>query len=987
MAYVPPATGESHYEGNTGFVSQQQLELTSNLQNLSLNNNTSKSKKKRSARAYHTEFNSPDITQPSTPFQPQHQSFSQPQLHTDAVPLPYSGLMNAGLMQAFSAPDPAQTQYEQQNLSLASARYHHQREFMTPVSEEDGSYKSFFTFQNIVPPTAGTQYHAVDQGTSSSKFMRSSMYNVPETEQLRNATKLPLSVTIRPFAPLLATEEPIPVVDMQNLGISTEADTLDVGPPRCRRCRTYMNPAMQHTTHNRFVCNICQFPNNTIPDDYISMVNPITGARTDASVRPELHKGVYDIIVPKEYNVGGADTINHELHHVFLIDISEQSVRQHLPVLIADTIRATLYSLDYDEQSDTTDPNEPQKTTLPGKIAIITFDKRLQFYNLAPSLDSTQLSISSDLEDPFVPFSEGLFADPEESRICIEDALNNLELLSSNENVIADPEPCFAAAVRTAMLCLESVGGGKITSVLSNLPSWGPGSLTYKDRKNVGRAPTPEQEKAVYNPDNEYYQLLAKDMVSKNVGLECLVVSPTAVDLSNIGWLCSVSGGSVYKWSNFNFERDSRSFTAKFINSVRKSRGYQGQLKLRCSNGLQVTQYYGTSSAVAEASVVGAGTQDPIIPVLNEDQTFTVLLQYDGKLNTKYDCHFQAALLYTDPSGIRKVRVINLVLAVSETLDDVFNFVEQDSVVTTIVRDTLSFVGKQTLHELRESVNEKLVEVFTQYRAMSELGHNRHRTLTNQLLFPDSLKHLPMYMLAFIKSKTLRDSTSLTADTRLADIFQCLNMPVERLVYHLCPALVELHTLEQDDCMVPDEGTENPDYFIKLPQYKDLSYSQLDGGVYVLCNGLDIFVWIHPNANILLIKDLFGEDIDSVNQINPLIDEIPDLPTHISQQARNLVRFFQSEITGSSAIGSAGIQIVRQGIDGAEVLFKDCLIEDNLKGALAANAGAAYPEYLSNLHKAIRVKLENDKSSNRVRQSVSTVDHHQDTLAQRLIHF
>ncbi|CUM45939.1 uncharacterized protein AC631_03590 [Debaryomyces fabryi] len=986
MAYVPPPTEGIPREGNAENRQQQHLELASGLQNLSLNNNPSKSKKKRSARAYHTEFNSPDVTQPSTPFQPQHQSISQPQLHAEPVSLPYSGQMHTGLMQAFTAPDPAHAQNEQQNLSLSSARFHHQQEYMTPVSEEDGTYKSFFTFQNIVPPTAGTQYHTVDQGTSSSKFMRSSMYNVPETEQLRNATKLPLSVTIRPFAPLLATEEPIPVVDMQSLGFSAEADPLDVGPPRCRRCRTYMNPAMQHTTHNRFVCNICQFPNNTIPDDYISMVNPVTGARTDASIRPELHKGIYDIIVPKQYNVGGSDTVNHELHHVFLIDISEQSVRQHLPVLVADTIRATLYSLDYDEQSETMDPNEPQKK-FPGKFAIITFDKRLQFYNLSPSLDSTQLSISSDLEDPFVPFNEGLFADPEESRICIEDALNNLEQLSSNENVIADPEPCFAAAVRTAMLCLESVGGGKITSVLSSLPSWGPGSLTYKDRKNVGRSPTPEQEKAIYNPDNEYYQLLAKDMISRNVGLECLVVSPTAVDLSNIGWLCSVSGGSVYKWSNFNFERDSRSFTARFINSIRKSRGYQGQLKLRCSNGLQVTQYYGTSSAVAEASVVGAGTQDPIIPVLNEDQTFTVLLQYDGKLNTKYDCHFQAGLLYTDPSGIRKVRVINLVLAVSETLDDVFNFVEQDSVVTTIVRDTLSFVGKQTLHELRESVNEKLVEVFTQYRAMSELGHNRHRTLTNQLLFPDSLKHLPMYMLAFIKSKALRDSTALTADTRLADIFQFLNMPVERLVYHLCPALVELHTLEQDDCMVPDEGTENPDYFIKLPQYKDLSYNQLDGGVYILCNGLDIFVWIHPNANILLIKDLFGDDIDSIDQINPLIDEIPDLPTHISQQARNLVKFFQTEITGSSAIGSAGIQIVRLQIDGAEVLFKDCLIEDNLKGVLAANSGAAYPEYLSNLHKAIRVKLENDKSSNRVRQSVSTVEHHQDTLAQRLIHF
>lgn len=984
MAYAPPNSGSFHNEESNGSPVQQFLELGSNLQNLSLG--ASKPKKKRSARAYHTEFNSPDISQPSTPFQPQHQSFSQPLLNTGlGAHQPYPGQMNTGLMQAFN--DSAHMQNEPQNLSLANARFNHQQEYMTPVSEDDGTYKSFFTFQNIVPPTAGTQYHTVDQGTASSKFIRSTMYNVPETEQLRNATKLPLSVTVRPFAPLLATEDPIPVVDMQNLGFSADTDPLDVGPPRCRRCRTYMNPAMQHTTHNRFVCNICQFPNNSVPDEYISMVNPITGARSDANVRPELHKGVYDIIVPKHYNFGGANSNNHALHHVFLIDISEQSIRQHLPVLIADTIRATLYSLEYDDQGDSFDPNEGQKKSPSNKFAIITFDKRLQFYNLSPTLESTQISVSSDLEDPFVPFSDGLFADPEESRMCIEDALNHLELLSNNEQVIADPEPCFAAACRTAMMCLESVGGGKITSVLSSLPSWGPGSLTYKDRKTLGRNPTPEQEKVSYNPDNEYYQLLAKDMISKNVGLECLVVSPTAVDLSNIGWLCSVTGCSVYKWSNFNFERDSRSFTARFINSVKKSRGYQGQLKLRCSNGLQVTQYYGTSSSIAEASVVGTGTQDPVIPVLNEDQTFTVLLQYDGKLNTKYDCHFQAAMLYTDISGLRKVRVINLVLAVSETLDDVFNFVEQDAVITTIVRDTLSFIGKQTLSELRDSVNEKLVEVFTQYRAMSELGHNKHRALVNQLLFPDSLKHLPMYMLAFLKTKALRDSTATTVDSRLADIFQMLSMPIERLVYHLCPALVEVHTLQEDECMVPEEGTENPDYFIKLPQYKDLSYNQLDCGVYILCNGIDIFVWIHPNANILLIKDLFGEEIESVSQINPLIDEIPDLPTHISQQARNLVKFFQTEITGLYAAESAGIQIVRQGIDGAEVLFKDCLIEDSLKGALAANTGVSYPEYLSNLHKAIKVKLENDKSSNRVRQSVSAVEHHQDTLAQRMIQF
>ena len=86
------------------------------------------------------------------------------------------------------------------------------------------------------------------------------------------------------------------------------------------------------------------------------------------------------------------------------------------------------------------------------------------------------------------------------------------------------------------------------------------------------------------------------------------------------------------------------------------------------------------------------------------------MLEYDGKLSPKLDCHFQAALC-TDPNGVRKVRVINLVLAVSKSLEDVFHFTDENAVVTTIVRDTLSFVGQQSLLELRESINNKLVDI------------------------------------------------------------------------------------------------------------------------------------------------------------------------------------------------------------------------------------------------------------------------------------
>lgn len=875
-----------------------------------------------------------------------------------------------------TTPHDIAAQNQSSDLSLSGARHQAQEEYSTPQYDAEGNklgFKSFLSFQNIVPPIAGTQYHAVDQGTATPKHIRSTMYNVPESEALRKATKLPIAVTIRPFAPLLSTEEPVPTVDMSGLGSTSYTEKTDIGPPRCNRCRTYINPSMMHTAAGKFTCNICQFPNNTVPPEYVSMLNPMTNQRIDRESRAELHKGVYDIIVPSYYNVGGEDKAPSGLHHVFLVDISHQSIIKQLPVLVADAIRAAIFDYSEDYDSDT--------LAAKLKFAVILFDKSMHFYNLSPALSTCQISVSGDLEDPFIPFHEGLFADPEESRMVIEDALNNLEMLC-NENVLHDTEPCFSVAIRTAAMCLDLVGGGKITSILSTLPSWGPGGSKLKENRNVGRSALAEMEKKLYSADNEYYKLLATDLVAQNVGLDVFVVATTSVDVSNIGWLASVTGGSIYKWANFNFERDGRSLTSQIVNSVKKCTGYQGQLKLRCSNGLQVSQYYGFPSNSDTVVGLSSSLPDPVIPVLNEDQTFTVLLEYDGTLNTKYDCHFQAALLYTDPQGVRKVRVINLVLAVSERLQDVFNFVDQDAVVTTIVRDTLSFVGKESISELRKSVNEKLVDVFTLYRAMSEENHNRNATLTNQLIFPDSLKHLPAYFLALDKSKALRDSTAVHVDARLCDVFQMLYMPVERLVYHLYPAMVELHSMLDDDALIIDD-TGNTSGFMKVPEYKPLTNASLDSGVYILCNGSTIYVRVHPDTNRLLLKDLFGDHVEAVNDIDPLIDSLPELPTHISQQARHLVKYFQEHLIGSCSIGNSAIQVVRDGIDSLSYEFRECLVEDHLPSK-TVNTSPSYPEFLQSLHGAIRGKVEFEKKN---LKRTTNVQHLHDTLAQRLIHF
>lgn len=864
------------------------------------------------------------------------------------------------------------------SLSLSAARAAHHAEYTTPQFTPEGAagLRQFLSFQNVLPPAAGTQYQAVDQGTATAKHMRATMYNVPETEALRQQSHLPVAVTIRPFAPVLVSDEPVPVVDMSHLGHATASDPFDVGPPRCNRCRTYINPAMAHTSAGSFTCNVCQFANNHVPPEYVSVVDGVSGQRLDRHLRPELHRGVYDIVVPSYYNVGGADSSPQPLHHVFLVDVSHHSVRRQLPVLVADAIRAALFG--YADNLATT----PEDVAARLRCAFILFDKNLHLYNLSPELETAQVVVAGDLDDPFIPFHHGLFADPEESRNIIEDALAHMEQLCSGPG-LRDPEPCFAVAVRTAAMCLDTVGGGKITSVLSTIPTWGPGGSKLKENRNVGRNPLAEAEKKLYEADNEYYRILAKDLVAQNVCLDVFVVATTVVDIANIGWLASVTGGTVAKWTNFVFERDGRALTSQIVNSVNRCRGYQGQLKLRCSNGLQVAQYYGFSSA-SSSGVIGLGSalQDPAIPVLTEDQTFTVLLEYDGSLNTKYDCHFQAALLYTDPQGVRKVRVINLVLAVTERLLDVFNFVDQDAVVTTVTRDTLSFVGKEPIAELRNSASEKLVQIFSLYRAMSEQNHNVNTTLTNQLIFPDSLKHLPVYFLALMKSKALRDSSAVSADDRLCDVYQMLNMPVERLVYHLYPALVEVHSLQDDECFLIEDET-NTDSFIKLPEYKPLSSTSLQHGVYIMCNGTNVFVWIHRDANKLLLQDLFGEHVRNIDDIDPFIDSLPELPTQISQQARNLVNYFRKDIIGSSPLAYSSILVIREGLDSWSHEFRECLVEDQLPSK-TVNTSPTFPDFLASLHRAIKSKVEAEKKNIK---SNTVVKHDDTTFVQRMLHF
>lgn len=125
---------------------------------------------------------------------------------------------------------------------------------------------------------------------------------------------------------------------------------------------------------------------------------------------------------------GGRTTVRapRPMTYLFALDVSYSAVRCGSLKACAESIRESLYGpRDPKEGEERRDGEEKKEIDedAPGfgiphgsRIAFVTFDRALHFWNLTPSLDMAQMLVVPDIDEPFVPISEGLLADPWESK-------------------------------------------------------------------------------------------------------------------------------------------------------------------------------------------------------------------------------------------------------------------------------------------------------------------------------------------------------------------------------------------------------------------------------------------------------------------------------------------------------------------------------------------------------------------------------------------
>jgi protein transport protein SEC24 len=242
------------------------------------------------------------------------------------------------------------------------------------------------TMDRHLPPPASIPFVAHDQGNSSPKYARLTLNNIPSTSDFLSSTGLPLGMVIQPLAPLDPGEQPIPVLDFG-----------DIGPPRCRRCRTYINPFMSFRSGgSKFVCNMCTFANDT-PAEYFAPLDP-SGARVDRMQRPELMMGTVEYLVPKEY--WNKEPVG--LQTLFLIDVSRESVHRGFLKGVCEGIAEALYGEDGAVDGTEGDETKARKIPAGSKVGIVTFDTEVHFYNLTVSAHFLPVITSRDSWNGFV---------------------------------------------------------------------------------------------------------------------------------------------------------------------------------------------------------------------------------------------------------------------------------------------------------------------------------------------------------------------------------------------------------------------------------------------------------------------------------------------------------------------------------------------------------------------------------------------------------
>ncbi|NWS68994.1 SC24C protein, partial [Crotophaga sulcirostris] len=762
------------------------------------------------------------------------------------------------------------------------------------VIEDDRSNRGSEPFvtgmRGQVPPLVTTNFLVKDQGNASPRYIRCTSYNIPCTSDMAKQSQVPLAAVIKPLA-TLPPEETLPYL----------VDHGESGPVRCNRCKAYMCPFMQFIEGGRrFQCCFCSCVTE-VPPHYFQHLDH-TGKRVDFYDRPELSLGSYEFLATVDYCKN--NKFPSPPAFIFMIDVSYNAVKSGLVRLICEELKSLLDYL----------PREGNMEESAIRVGFVTYNKVLHFYNVKSSLAQPQMMVVSDVADMFVPLLDGFLVNVNESRTVIASLLDQIPEMFADTR---ETETVFAPVIQAGLEALKAAEcAGKLFIFHTSLPiAEAPGKLKNRDDKKLVNT---DKEKTLFQPQTSFYNNLAKDCVAQGCCVDLFLFPNQYLDVATLGIVTYQTGGSIYKYAYFQLEMDQDRFLNDLRRDVQKEVGFDAVMRVRTSTGIRATDFFGAFYMSNTTDVEMAG--------LDCDKTITVEFKHDDKLSEDSGALLQCALLYTSCAGQRRLRIHNLSLNCCTQLADLYRNCETDTLINYLAKYAYRGVLSSPVKAVRDSLISQCAQILACYRKNCASPSS-----AGQLILPECMKLLPVYLNCVLKSDVLQPGPEVTTDDRAYIRQLVTSMDVAETNVFFYPRLLPLTKADVDSDSLPAAIRNSEERLSK-------------GDIYLLENGLNIFVWVGVNVQQGLIQNLFG--VSSFSQISNTLSTLPVLENPFSKKVRSIVNMLQMQRSRYMKL------IIVKQEDKLEMLFKHFLVEDK-----SLSGGASYVDFLCHMHKEIRQLL------------------------------
>ncbi|KAF2303765.1 hypothetical protein GH714_023343 [Hevea brasiliensis] len=391
------------------------------------------------------------------------------------------------------------------------------------------------------------------------------------------------------------------------------------------------------------------------------------------------------------------------------------------------------------------------------------------------SLVQPQMMVVSDLDDIFVPLPDDLLVNLSESRSVVEAFLDSLpSMFQDNMNV----ESAFGPALKAAFMVMSQLGG-KLLIFQNTMPSIGFGRL--KLRGDDLRVYGTDKEHALRIPEDPFYKQMAADFTKYQIGVNVYAFSDKYTDLASIGTLAKYTGGQVYYYPSFQSANHGEKLRHELARDLTRETAWEAVMRIRCGKGIRFTSYHG--------NFMLRSTDLLALPAVDCDKAYAMQLSLEETLLTTQTVYFQVALLYTASCGERRIRVHTAAAPVVADLGEMYRQADTGAIVSLFCRLAIEKTLSHKLEDARNSVQLRIVKALREYRNLYAVQHR----LGGRMIYPDSLKFLPLYGLALRKSTPLRGGyADVQLDERCAAGFTMMALPVKKMMKLLYPSLIRV---------------------------------------------------------------------------------------------------------------------------------------------------------------------------------------------------